>query len=340
MASTRKRSKAQAEGAGGGPAEGAAAAGASGSRKWAFSPPDGVACTVCGKTTGGVDEWTVFLKHELFREGGGEDILWQHYDCWSREDPSSALVALPARHILDITADLLKLRRENRDVCRLNKDVVKERDEALRLRDAAAAGRDAAAAGRDAAATRAHQLHVERQELYVQRDKARSEYESVIAQRDAAITQRDRLVTQRDAAITQRDAALGLAFEKLEDGELEALQSKLGDTLKKVALWQAARAAVERAYPDCCCSITQSLMHDPVCVVDGHCYERKELERHFAKLREQGLPLRTPHRTHVDTTEVVPNMHLRNMINCLVAAKAKELAAAAEAQERGEAAPP
>lgn len=89
--------------------------------------------------------------------------------------------------------------------------------------------------------------------------------------------------------------------------DLKAVQLSLNN-------WMQARANVEDKVPAFICLITQRLMDDPVMTVDGRSFERKDIKRYLAQLKENRQAFQTPCRNPLSSDKLTENANLKKAI--------------------------
>ena len=101
------------------------------------------------------------------------------------------------------------------------------------------------------------------------------------------------------------------------ESDLLALRAQLATAQDRVASMLVRRAAEARVcekFPHYRCSISLSLMRDPVVAQDGQSYERTEIERWFRECTDAGEPVTSPLRAPLASDALVSNNSLRRAI--------------------------
>lgn len=99
--------------------------------------------------------------------------------------------------------------------------------------------------------------------------------------------------------------------------DLLALRAQMATAQDRVASMLERRAAEARVLehaPHYRCSISLSLMRDPVVAQDGQSYERTEIERWFRQCADAGEPVTSPLRAPLASDALVRNNSLRRAI--------------------------
>jgi hypothetical protein len=119
-----------------------------------------------------------------------------------------------------------------------------------------------------------------------------------------------------------RDAALAalnrLRVEvRLDESELLAVRVEIDAALKRLKSAQIrcnAEQAVAKNNRMYCCPITLGLMHNPVFTSNGITYERVAIEKWLATQVIENKPLVCPHRNPLVSTQLTPNLLVKNLI--------------------------
>lgn len=119
----------------------------------------------------------------------------------------------------------------------------------------------------------------------------------------------------------------GVGLDALESEELRELQGVVQRTsrlLEHALVRRAAESDVVAAQKEFMCPIGHDLMREPVMAVDGHTYDRVNIERLFAL--KAGETLRSPMtNAELAKTDLYPNHALKSMIERAVDAKVAEI---------------
>lgn len=124
----------------------------------------------------------------------------------------------------------------------------------------------------------------------------------------------------------RRDGSFMEDIRGVDDGELALVR----DILERLCFARdAARDAIDsemsvraltetvlRDHPHFACPLSRVLMRDPVVAADGHSYERREIERHFAS----GSRVSPVEGDALSGTGLIPNRNLKNEIERAMAA--------------------
>jgi hypothetical protein len=125
------------------------------------------------------------------------------------------------------------------------------------------------------------------------------------------------------AGVTRdRDAALAelnrLRVEvPLDENELRAVRVEIDAALKRLKIAHIrynAEQAVAKNNRMYCCPITLGLMHNPVNTSNGITYERVAIEKWLTTQVIENKPLVCPHRNHLVSTQLTPNLLVKNLI--------------------------
>lgn len=119
-----------------------------------------------------------------------------------------------------------------------------------------------------------------------------------------------------------RDAALAelsrlRAEVPLDESELRAVRVEIDAALKRLKIAHIrydAGQAVAKNNPMYCCPITLGLMRNPVNTSNGITYERVAIEKWLTTQVIENKPLVCPHRNHLVSTQLTPNLLVKNMI--------------------------
>jgi hypothetical protein len=117
----------------------------------------------------------------------------------------------------------------------------------------------------------------------------------------------------------------GHNLHEANDQALDRLRIELQQTLTRVQDWQDARNIVAQEFPDLCCAIETTLMHDPAMTADGRTFERTAIMQYFEMLKKQKEPMQTPFRQLLPSTTLISNYTVKNLITSLVEQKFSEL---------------
>lgn len=113
----------------------------------------------------------------------------------------------------------------------------------------------------------------------------------------------------------------GEDIDDYSEEELLALRDELATVQERVHRMLERRAAevlVVAKFPDYQCSLSLSLMRDPVVTADGQSYERMEIEQWFGMCKEAQEPVTSPLRARLASDALCPNNSLRRAIEAAV----------------------
>jgi len=103
----------------------------------------------------------------------------------------------------------------------------------------------------------------------------------------------------------------------LDDRELRAVRVEIDDILKRLKIAHiryTAEQTVAKNNRMYCCPITLGLMHNPVTTSNGITYERVAIEKWLTTQVIENKPLVCPHRNHLVSTQLTPNLLVKNLI--------------------------
>ena len=164
--------------------------------------------------------------------------------------------------------------------------------------------------------TRVHDME---QALNTAREKAERRLEAVMSECAGH--------EERAQACAELAHLRGVGLDTLEAAERRELQGVVQRTsrlLERALVRRAAEGEVIAAQNEFMCPIGHDLMREPVMAVDGHTYDRVNIERLFAL--KAGETLRSPMtNAELAKTDLYPNHALKSMIERAVDAKVAEI---------------